>query len=101
MNKEWKQKWVEALRSGKYEQGQGTLKSNNKYCCLGVLYDISEEPWNDGGFNSYTKENTSGHLGRGFSASVGLNFSQQYKLSSMNDNGKTFSEIADYIEKEL
>ncbi len=34
-------KWVEALRSGEYEQGNGVLRSvNDKFCCLGVLFDV-------------------------------------------------------------
>lgn len=41
MNKEIKQKWVEALRSGEYKQGKGTLRTNNLFCCLGVLCDIT------------------------------------------------------------
>jgi hypothetical protein len=28
--------WVEALRSGRYQQGSGTLQSAKGYCCLGV-----------------------------------------------------------------
>ena len=35
-------KWVEALRSGKYEQGKRRLKQRDSgHCCLGVLCDIS------------------------------------------------------------
>lgn len=40
MNPEVKAKWVAALRSGEYQQGTGALKSDDKYCCLGVLCDI-------------------------------------------------------------
>lgn len=41
MTKELKQKWIDALRSEKYVQGQGCLRSvKNKYCCLGVLCDV-------------------------------------------------------------
>ena len=41
MNNEVKIKWLEALRSGDYDQGQGGLKSgDNKFCCLGILCDI-------------------------------------------------------------
>lgn len=37
-------KWVEALRSGKYKQGQHVMRSGrDKFCCLGVACDISEE----------------------------------------------------------
>lgn len=34
--------WLEALRSGKYEQGNSVLRTgDDKYCCLGVLCDIA------------------------------------------------------------
>lgn len=29
--------WVQALRSGNYEQGKGLLYRDGGYCCLGVL----------------------------------------------------------------
>lgn len=51
MKKEWKDKWVAALRSGEYNQGVGALKSKvvddiYTYCCLGVLCDLvaKEQP---------------------------------------------------------
>jgi hypothetical protein len=41
MRKKVKQLWVNALRSGKYEQGRKVLCSlDNKYCCLGVLTEV-------------------------------------------------------------
>ena len=46
MKKDIKDKWVKALRSGKYKQGTGYLinSSNDggqcKHCCLGVLCDL-------------------------------------------------------------
>lgn len=44
MNKEIKQKWVEALRSGKYTQGRNRLASSNgSYCPLGVLCELAVE----------------------------------------------------------
>lgn len=41
MNKEIKDQWVAALRSGEYEQGTGALNNKGKYCCLGVLSDLA------------------------------------------------------------
>ena len=43
MNARVKRKWIAALRSGKYEQGQGWLMNGEKYCCLGVLCDVFEK----------------------------------------------------------
>ena len=40
MNSKIKEAWVNALRSGKYEQGSERLRSVSGYCCLGVLCDI-------------------------------------------------------------
>ena len=40
MKPEIKQKWINALRSGEYEQGRKSLRDRNKYCCLGVLCDL-------------------------------------------------------------
>ena len=38
------QKWVDALKSGEYKQGQSRLRNiENKYCCLGVACDIYEK----------------------------------------------------------
>lgn len=46
MNPDVKKLWLEALRSGEYEQGVGRLMKfdpdgNTNYCCLGVLCDIA------------------------------------------------------------
>jgi hypothetical protein len=49
MDQSIKEKWVEALRSGDYEQGQGALRQKDQtenaeiFCCLGVLCDIVED----------------------------------------------------------
>ena len=33
-------RWIEALKSGKYKQGYGQLRAKNKYCCLGVACEV-------------------------------------------------------------
>lgn len=41
-NKEAIRTWVEALRSGRYEQAVGALRDDaDRYCCLGVACDVS------------------------------------------------------------
>jgi hypothetical protein len=41
MNKRVKTKWLKALRSGKYKQGRGQLRTpDDRFCCLGVLCDL-------------------------------------------------------------
>jgi hypothetical protein len=43
MNDEVKKKWINALVNGGYAQGEGQLRKENQYCCLGVLCDIYKE----------------------------------------------------------
>lgn len=45
MNKTLKNKWIKALRSGKYEQGKGNLNHDGRYCCLGVLCEVAKRPY--------------------------------------------------------
>lgn len=33
-------KWIEALESGKYEQGSMYLNKDNKFCCLGIACEL-------------------------------------------------------------
>jgi len=40
VNKRVKKLWVEALRSGEYEQTTGRLRYMDAFCCLGVLCDL-------------------------------------------------------------
>jgi hypothetical protein len=40
MDVEVKRRWIAALRSGKYPQGQGCLRKDSGYCCMGVLCDL-------------------------------------------------------------
>lgn len=127
MDKELKQKWIDALRSGEYKQTKGTLRDTNGHCCLGVLCDVAKPPEWDGErvvwfddlweeVNEETDELPAFLVRR-------WNMPDTETLMSMNDgtpkldsfgvpitaNGKfvwagdnkTFAEIADYIEKEL
>ena len=103
-----RRKWIKALRSGQYLQGTGMLLRDNKYCCLGVLAHIAGiEPV----FRSKTSQNTGTFAGEDTTAPraamefVGLHdregrhLNDEY-LTTMNDGGSTFDEIADLIEQE-
>lgn len=104
--KEFATKWVEALRSGDYEQGNGELKTpyKNNYCCLGVACQIADVKRISGrGWIGYKDS----HFARPNKKIPPLligdcnenKFVQQ--VSSMNDNGKTFTYIANFIEKNV
>jgi hypothetical protein len=66
MKQEIKQKWVKALRSGKYKQGEGRLKQKDTFCCLGVLCDLyrkeTGEPWEKDEYGSETMLNEESFL---------------------------------------
>lgn len=51
MKEKVKNLWVEALRSGKYKQGKLALKTEDGYCCLGVLCDIYAKTQKKKGFS--------------------------------------------------
>ena len=103
MNKAIKTKWLEALRSGKYEQTTAQLRNNNKFCCLGVLCDIrNKEGWDRLGSFRYYNSSSGSQIPIKLREKLGISFDQQHRLFTMNDKeGKSFTEIADYIEANL
>jgi hypothetical protein len=107
MNAELKAKWVAALRSGHYEQGRDALKTRDgKFCCLGVLCDvIDQNGWteNECGYAfEFKGEYHGGLLPASLQKDLGwTGFSVMGELITRNDMGRTFGEIAEYIEKEI
>ena len=123
MKKEIAEKWVEALRSGKFNQGRNYLKRTTgeeaTHCCLGVLCELHNE------LNEETIEESSMWLGEvgnkdsihTFDGATGaLSITVQhwagiktdngsvggYCLTTMNDDAEnSFAEIADFIEKNI
>lgn len=94
MNPELKAKWVEALRSGEYKQGAGRFEKNGKFCCLGVLCKVAGVGVSELRGNGYWCDNYK---------FVGETIEEiaERDLINMNDSGKPFTEIADYIEANL
>ena len=117
-------KWIKALRSGKYKQGEGTLKQydskgNAQHCCLGVLCELYNQEMrknkkktipekiydNDSNFSfGYTRFD---RICDGLPKSVmywsGVrNTIGQFEtenLADLNDTGRKFKTIAGIIEK--
>lgn len=109
---EVKRKWIEALRSGKYDQGHGTLRRKNTFCCLGVQLDIAgcrwekvtQETMDDVIYIPYvnlTHVSGQGFWSYDYMEEIGLSSEEMRQLANMNDIGSSFNEIADYIEKNL
>ena len=103
-DKEFNQ-WMAALRSGKYQQIQGTLMGVSEfgetgYCCLGVLNNLFHlGPMEVVSFNEY------GYIFEGHEITYVriMKFAQDSRISriatEMNDKGKSFSEIANALEE--
>ncbi len=101
MRSDIKKKWIAALRSGEYEQGMDELRpTENSYCCLGVLACVMGEEWvRDGDSDSFYLENHEAFCELPDRLEVAASLAtDQDVLSTMNDTGSTFEEIADYIE---
>ncbi len=112
--------WLAKLRSGEYKQTTGGLqvliKGESQFCCLGVLCDITDKSkWliQDREKHVGTVIYKSGDYDRtGYvpdevlAAAFDTNdrdwasAAQRY-LARLNDEGKTFAQIADWIEANL
>lgn len=99
MDQELKEKWVKALRSGEYPQGEGFLFMNGAYCCLGVLNVCSGISTED--IQGIAIGNTEALLFPNGDYPKDRVSDPIMKLMEMNDSGSTFPEIADWIEKNL
>lgn len=115
MDSEIKKRWINALRSGDYEQGTQFLKDERgRFCCLGVLCDLyNPEGWSSRRekfvFSEGSSENGN-YLIPEVIQWAGLdsrNPSTNYRglnltLGELNDVwGLTFHQIADVIEEQL
>jgi len=119
MNQSVKTKWVAALRSGEYKQGSRVLRSaRNTFCCLGVLCDLYHKEHPDApppvllDAGRYAYDPGGEPVATGYppthisdwaelvtnSPRVEVEGSSD-SLVALNDNGSSFEEIADLIER--
>lgn len=108
--------WIAALRSGKYPQGIGSLNRDGRYCCLGVLCEVRNYPKrlvHQAMSDTYGYRTGVDYVTGGLEASTLFGADdptdEQYNfislLINMNDGashhtgGRSFAEIADYIEE--
>lgn len=125
MKDDIKQKWIEALRSGEYDQGAGQLRTeNNEYCCLGVLCDLASKAgiakWEEhptGGWVAVSSDGSRRSLN--YLPSFVMEWAEleadnpnilyydhpedvtRRSLAGANDGGVPFSRIAKIIEEQL
>lgn len=97
MNHKIKRKWVAALRGGTWEQVRGLFdKGQCGRCAVGVLLEIIGL-----GKNDYHIKDSDVFIAE-LSRRSGSTPFQRNTIHRMNDSqGKSFSEIADYIEEHL
>jgi hypothetical protein len=122
MKPQVKEKWLNALRSGEYQQGKHSLRVENNFCCLGVLTDLyvqenSDGCWVEAGHNYGFRDN---HRDDNFydmeylpemvvnwagledeNPTVRIADSYYEVISNLNDTDYTFARIADIIEEQL
>lgn len=92
MDEKIKARWVKALRSGDYTQGNGALLDDGKHCCLGVLCEVQRPKGSD------WRDDAVPH----FELTAGLDEDDIYILVNANGSkGWSFTDIADYIEEML
>ena len=113
LDPEMKKIWLEALDSGEYKQGKGSLcvetKSGPRFCCLGVAADVlGEGEWvfgkryNKWGYRDSSRGNTAkGMLPNSLARRMNLHPDTQQELADMNDGGKRFSTIRKFIDENL
>lgn len=105
--KKMKDRWLEALRSGEFVQGEEFLcvqregEEFARFCCLGVAAHIFERaPWEEmerpwGKVCLFDKDD------RDYAFRGGLRLDVRNALTILNDSGATFEVIANVIEQRL
>lgn len=105
MHKELKELWVKALRSGNYKPNKTCYLADagDRWNPSGVLIDVGfETTWAfDEDFDRWTCEGATVYMPMWYAAMAGLPFADELKILAMHINGKTFKQIADWIERNL
>lgn len=105
------QQWIDALKSGEYTQGQGSLCERGAYCCLGVAAEITPDIPFMGGDRGYIPETITldgevedfrvyGVIPSKYNSVLGFDNNRlSYHLMEMNDTRKrSFTFIARFLE---
>lgn len=110
--------WIDALRGGNFIQGESNLiykvdrafeddedgrEDGTYHCCLGVFMELN------GGFDNKYDDTDGEMLSSEYAYNNGLacsdpaeekpQYNLQYWLAHMNDGGKTFADIADFLDE--
>lgn len=104
MHKAIADRWIKALRSGRYKQTKNSLELDSKNCCLGVLCRILRAKREVGSEGYITFDGwhvllpTTIERKAGMRSTTGYIYSSGSSLAGLNDGGTSFKTIADIIE---
>ena len=111
MKPEIKDKWVAALRSGRYKQTNHVLQSEGGFCCLGVLCDLHSKATGIAWEAGEVRPKDMSYLGSACflprrvvvwaDVDHAGSLPSGLSLAVFNDEGVPFSIIANIIEEEL
>lgn len=99
------QKWIDALRSGRFEQTTGYLNNDGRFCCLGVACEVAVENGlkvkkDHFGSSIFSYDGESGILPKSVQNWLGMRTRDCGSLPYNNDVlRESFFEIANHIEK--
>jgi hypothetical protein len=111
MRKDIAMEWADMLESGIIKQGKNSLENKGKYCCLGALCRILEKRVNIdvddidssnvcfNGEYAYLPKEVINYTGMKSDDGEFTVNDSTYRLSSLNDGGKSFKEIAQIIRE--
>jgi hypothetical protein len=85
--------WLDLLRSNKYKQAKGFLKSKEGYCALGLACLAFNQ------FHNRTERITGHWPEEEVTSWLGLKDSMVFVVQELNDQGTALSYIADIIEE--
>ena len=93
-----RKRFIEALRSGKYKQTRGTLKSKDCHCAIGVAYALLGAKWMEFAGGDHLVEATK--MRRKLSEFLGADSETITLIIDMNDSLEyTFEQIAEELER--
>ena len=103
--KQYKKKWITALRNGNYDQTDGALYTCGNFCALGVALhacdDIIYENLDGMHQVSDLESNLTDAEYRNIPPEIRKGDLQDYVIGLNDNEGYTFDMIADYIEENV
>lgn len=106
MEKQYKEQWLEALKSGKYKKGTGKLRAKEddgsySWCCIGVYCDVRGFKLEESGMDCVEQDDKLWYK----PANLEIGYAHLDKLVEINDRGKNrsenFDDVIKYIEANL